>query len=110
MGMQNALVTLVSGSVVRTTHLTGTFTDLGIELAEFLKTPHPNRKALTGKIRLRLFLIFFFMAGAVGGAYLFKLMRFYAFIAPAFILVFVLLYDIMRVKALHYYQAIKSGN
>jgi len=32
MGLQNSLISIVSGSVVRTTHLTGTFTDLGIEL------------------------------------------------------------------------------
>ena len=32
MGLQNALVTSLSNSVVRTTHLTGLFTDLGIEL------------------------------------------------------------------------------
>ena len=32
MGMQNSLVTRLSGSVVRTTHLTGVVTDLGIEL------------------------------------------------------------------------------
>ena len=34
MGLQNALVSVISGSVVRTTHLTGTFTDLGIDLAQ----------------------------------------------------------------------------
>ena len=34
MGLQNALVTKVSQSVVRTTHLTGLFTDLGIELSQ----------------------------------------------------------------------------
>ena len=34
MGMQNALVTRVSGTVVRTTHLSGMVTDLGIALAD----------------------------------------------------------------------------
>ncbi|HEY9196059.1 MAG TPA: YoaK family protein, partial [Mucilaginibacter sp.] len=33
MGMQNAMVSMISGSVVRTTHLTSMFTDLGIDLA-----------------------------------------------------------------------------
>jgi uncharacterized membrane protein YoaK (UPF0700 family) len=37
MGMQNALVTRLSGAVVRTTHLTGVVTDLGIELARWLR-------------------------------------------------------------------------
>src|SRR6266568_4219998 len=31
MGMQNSLVTRLSGAVVRTTHLTGVITDIGIE-------------------------------------------------------------------------------
>ncbi len=34
MGIQNALVTKISKSTVRTTHLTGLFTDLGIELSQ----------------------------------------------------------------------------
>src|SRR5690606_2103620 len=34
MGMQNSLVSKISDSAVRTTHLTGLFTDLGIELSQ----------------------------------------------------------------------------
>jgi uncharacterized membrane protein YoaK (UPF0700 family) len=37
MGMQNALVTRLSGAVVRTTHLTGVVTDLGIECARWFR-------------------------------------------------------------------------
>lgn len=37
MGMQNALVTRLSGAVVRTTHLTGVVTDLGIESARWFR-------------------------------------------------------------------------
>jgi uncharacterized membrane protein YoaK (UPF0700 family) len=37
MGMQNALVTRLSGAVVRTTHLTGVITDLGIEAARWFR-------------------------------------------------------------------------
>ncbi|HZV00130.1 MAG TPA: YoaK family protein [Planctomycetota bacterium] len=33
MGLQNAMVTKISGAVVRTTHMTGISTDLGIEIA-----------------------------------------------------------------------------
>src|SRR5688500_14814344 len=32
MGLQNAMVTRISGAIVRTTHLTGVLTDFGIEL------------------------------------------------------------------------------
>lgn len=35
MGLQNATVTRISGSVIRTTHVTGVVTDLGIESVQF---------------------------------------------------------------------------
>ena len=50
-GMQNALVTRLSGAVVRTTHLTGVFTDLGIEMARWFRH---WRGALAEGIRVRL--------------------------------------------------------
>jgi uncharacterized membrane protein YoaK (UPF0700 family) len=37
MGMQNSLVTRISGAVIRTTHLTGVITDLGIEAARWFR-------------------------------------------------------------------------
>ncbi len=37
MGIQNGLVTRLSGAVVRTTHLTGVITDLGIEAARWFR-------------------------------------------------------------------------
>lgn len=37
MGIQNGLVTGLSGAIVRTTHLTGVVTDLGIEIARWLR-------------------------------------------------------------------------
>jgi uncharacterized membrane protein YoaK (UPF0700 family) len=53
MGMQNSLVTRLSGAVVRTTHLTGVVTDLGIEIARWLRwgaraaaRPSPSTVAL----------------------------------------------------------------
>ena len=36
MGLQNATITRISGSVVRTTHLTGIVTDLGVEGVQFV--------------------------------------------------------------------------
>ena len=35
MGLQNATITLIAGSVVRTTHLTGVVTDLGLESVQY---------------------------------------------------------------------------
>ena len=93
MGLQNSLVSMVSGSVVRTTHLTGTFTDLGIELAQVLQRRRNDRPALKSRIKLRLAIIFFFMCGALTGAYLFHYLGFHAFFLPAVILFYTLVYD-----------------
>ena len=107
MGMQNALVSIVSGSVVRTTHLTGTFTDLGIELAQLIRRDAEDRSALKKRIKLRSAIIFFFMTGALAGAYLFRFFRFHAFVVPAAIILFTLAADVLRVQATRYYRRIQ---
>ena len=66
MGLQNALVTKISSSVIRTTHLTGLFTDLGIELSQlFFYNTSEQKKQLTNSIKLRFTIIFFFFIGGV---------------------------------------------
>lgn len=69
MGLQNALVTVISNSIVRTTHLTGLFTDLGIELSQlFFFKQHKQRKQLKASIRLHISIIgSFFTGGIVSG-------------------------------------------
>lgn len=109
MGLQNSLVSMISGSVVRTTHLTGTFTDLGIELAQLFDKKKHNHQALIAKIKLRLVIIFFFMTGAVAGAYFFNHFSFKSFFAPIGILVYALLYDIFRIKAKQFYRKTASA-
>jgi uncharacterized membrane protein YoaK (UPF0700 family) len=51
MGMQNSFVTRLSGAVVRTTHLTGVVTDLGIEAARWFRV---WRARLATRTQLRL--------------------------------------------------------
>jgi uncharacterized membrane protein YoaK (UPF0700 family) len=104
MGLQNALVSMISGSVVRTTHLTGTFTDLGIELSQILDKTRKDRPALRSKINLRLVIILFFMIGALGGAYLFHAFSYYSFFIPVALLIFILIYDMLRIRLKRYYH------
>ncbi|MBS1588389.1 MAG: DUF1275 domain-containing protein [Bacteroidetes bacterium] len=69
MGFQNSLVTTISNSVVRTTHLTGLFTDLGIELSQlfFFKSKVQHQK-LFSSIKLRFVIITsFFIGGLIAG-------------------------------------------
>jgi len=63
-GIQNAMVSTYSGAVIRTTHVTGIVTDLGIALGHWLRRlPVDGRR-----VRLHLLVIAGFAAGAVAGA------------------------------------------
>ena len=77
MGMQNSFVSRLSGAVVRTTHLTGTVTDLGIEAARWFRYwrgplvlgPNAPEKPSWGKLSVLLALLTGFVLGsALGGA------------------------------------------
>lgn len=49
MGLQNATITRISGGVVRTTHVTGVLTDLGLEGALWAMRPrHPGATSASG--------------------------------------------------------------
>lgn len=70
MGMQNSLVTKISSAVVRTTHLTGLFTDLGIDLSNlFFSSDNHSTSETKSSIRLRIFIIAFFFLGGLAGGY-----------------------------------------
>jgi uncharacterized membrane protein YoaK (UPF0700 family) len=102
MGMQNALVTSLSNAVVRTTHLTGLFTDLGIELSQliFYKTPDQQKK-LTAAIKLRLTIIFFFFLGGVIGGYGYIVTGIKILLLAVAVLMGALVYDSVKLKIVH---------
>lgn len=104
MGLQNSLVSMISGSVVRTTHLTGTFTDLGIELAQFFLKVNRANEILRSRIKLRVAIVLFFLVGALLGAYLFNRFHFHAFLFPVLVLFYALFYDIFRISIKRFYR------
>lgn len=94
MGIQNALVTNISQSVVRTTHLTGLFTDLGIELSQlFFYKKMVERKRLSRNIFLRLSIIFFFFFGCVSGGLAYENYKLKILIFAGLLLIGALLFD-----------------
>ena len=85
-GVQNGTITLVSKSVVRTTHLTGVTTDLGIGLIRYL-----NRRRIAGiedegKANIMRFgIILFFTLGSATGVKVFHDWKFRGFLFPCII-------------------------
>jgi uncharacterized membrane protein YoaK (UPF0700 family) len=73
MGLQNATVTKISGARMRTTHVTGIVTDIGIELGKLLYWNRSRHiaEAVTAdrdKLRLLVLLLGSFFIGGVTGA------------------------------------------
>lgn len=106
MGLQNALVTKISGSVVRTTHLTGLFTDLGIELSQMIFYKKSNeRKRLKRAILLKAIIIGGFFCGGIIGALMYGWFDRRTLCLPIFILLVALYNDRML---LGYYRFIRK--
>jgi uncharacterized membrane protein YoaK (UPF0700 family) len=79
MGLQNAIVTKASRAEIRTTHMTGVITDIGIELGKLIywnKSQEANVtgyvKANRGKLKTHLFIFGMFLIGGIIGAVSFK--------------------------------------
>lgn len=93
MGLQNALVTRVSQSVVRTTHLTGLFTDLGIELSQlFFNIKRPEKIRLNKSIFLKLAIICFFFSGGIIGGFFYPYFELKTLLLSVALLLFALWY------------------
>ena len=71
-GVQNAMATTYSGAVVRTTHLSGMFTDLGIGLGNVVRGMKSNSR----RVMLSITVITGFLAGGIAGAWAFDLLAF----------------------------------
>jgi uncharacterized membrane protein YoaK (UPF0700 family) len=91
-GLQNALITTSSGAVIRTTHLTGLTTDLGIGLAKNLakrldsKGSVNQNDLVNNKIRAGIILCF--ILGSSVGAFAFLSYEYWGFLLPAAISVY----------------------
>jgi uncharacterized membrane protein YoaK (UPF0700 family) len=81
MGLQNAIITKLSRSVIRTTHVTGMVTDIGIALGRIVLAPsngpHEEIDREISTLRLLTSLVALFFIGGVTGALGFKHVGFF---------------------------------
>lgn len=110
MGLQNATITSISGAVVRTTHLTGVLTDIGLDLVNFCfwlrdKTRRRGivrwKRVLRGiarqpdaqRIALLASIAGSFLFGVVAGTLIHDHARWLALMPPVAFLLFILVID-----------------
>lgn len=92
MGLQNAIITKVSRAEIRTTHMTGVVTDIGIELGKLFywnQSEEANKKghvrANKDKLKAHGLILTMFLVGGIVGAVSFKRVG-YASVVPISIL------------------------
>ncbi|MDP2609998.1 MULTISPECIES: YoaK family protein [unclassified Oceanobacter] len=90
-GLQNAMATTYSGAIIRTTHVTGIFTDLGIMIGAFLRGEELDIR----KLKLFTLIIAGFISGGVIGVLLYSEYYFMTLLFPAAVcMVIALIYRI----------------
>jgi uncharacterized membrane protein YoaK (UPF0700 family) len=92
MGLQNAVITKLSRAEIRTTHVTGLMTDIGIELGRLLYWNRPGSQrprvlANRGRLRVLALLASSFLAGGVAGALGFRQFGYLSTLPLAMVLV-----------------------
>lgn len=90
MGLQNAVITKISQAEIRTTHVTGLVTDIGIEMgrALYLNRSETLAPVQANRERLRVHLLLFgsFVTGSIAGASGFKAFGYLATVPLALVL------------------------
>ncbi|SDX25805.1 Uncharacterized membrane protein YoaK, UPF0700 family [Collimonas sp. OK242] len=93
MGLQNAIITKISKAEIRTTHVTGLVTDIGIELGKLfywnMERERPSKPMVLAnrkRLKLLLLLLSMFFVGGVAGGMSFKHIGFMSTVPLAFLL------------------------
>jgi uncharacterized membrane protein YoaK (UPF0700 family) len=102
MGLQNGLTASISNFAVKTTHLTGLTTDLGILFSMFMRKEYRENAEMVGKAKLLLSIAFSYVAGAVVAGYACLHIGFQTFYLVSSLLVVVILYDLYELYFMRY--------
>jgi uncharacterized membrane protein YoaK (UPF0700 family) len=83
-GLQNAMITTAFGAIVRTTHLTGISTDLGIGLVRLISNAQEpeNRLNEFRAVWMRIGIISFFIAGSTVSSFVYLSAHYWGFAVP----------------------------
>lgn len=93
MGLQNGLTASISNFAIKTTHLTGLTTDLGIHLSMLTKAKYRNNPAVLDKFKLLLVIAVCYSLGGVLAGSIIHYYEFKVFFYISFAMIFILIYD-----------------
>lgn len=101
-GLQNGLTASISNFSVKTTHLTGTTTDLGILASMFTQKKFRKNPELTGRAKLLTSIMIAYVLGAVFSGLTYYHLEFRVFYIISLCLVVVIGYDFYKINLRHF--------
>lgn len=93
LGLQNGCTTHYGKSIIRTTHMTGTTTDLGIMIAHKLIKRYD---VPMWRLLIRLFLLFGFFAGSIAGIIAYRMIGYYGLLVSVGICIIMMRFEIVN--------------
>ncbi|HMX40577.1 MAG TPA: DUF1275 family protein [Saprospiraceae bacterium] len=95
-GVQNAMVSLTTSSLIKASQMTGVVNELGVDIAEIFHSEGEKRRLIQREALLRVIVMSSFLMGAMFSVGVFPEWQQQIFFVPAGIIVAVMLHDVLR--------------
>ena len=95
-GIQNAMVSLTTSSLIKASQLTGVVNELGVDIAEIFHSEGEQRRIIQREALLRLIIMCSFLMGSLCSVALFPQMGTQVFFIPAGIIALVIAHDLWQ--------------
>jgi len=95
-GIQNAMVSLTTSSLIKASQMTGVVNELGVDIAEIFHSEGEKRRIIQREALLRLIVMSSFLLGAVFSVGIFPMLQQQIFYVPAGIIALLMLHDVIR--------------
>lgn len=95
-GIQNAMVSLTTSSLIKASQITGVVNELGVDIAEIFHSEGEKRRLVQREALLRIIIMCSFLLGALFSVAVFPQLQMKIFFVPAGIIAFVILHDLIR--------------
>ncbi len=94
-GVQNAMVSLTTSTLIKASQMTGVVNELGVDIAEIFHSDGEKRKLIQREALLRVIVMSSFLLGAVFSVGIFPMAGTRIFLFPAGIIAFVILRNLL---------------
>ncbi|MEO6758785.1 MAG: YoaK family protein [Saprospiraceae bacterium] len=95
-GIQNAMVSLTTSSLIKASQMTGVVNELGVDIAEIFHSEGEKRRLIQREAMLRVIVMVSFLLGALFSVAMFPGLQTRIFFFPAGIIGLVMVHDIWR--------------